>query len=33
VKHVNGIRKCGDINYPERTGTLANPNLTNPCAN
>jgi hypothetical protein len=30
VKHVNRIRECGDIDYPEGAGTLANPDLANP---
>jgi hypothetical protein len=29
VKHVNRIRECGDIDYPEGAGTLANPDLAN----
>jgi hypothetical protein len=32
MKYVNRIRKCSDIDYPERTGPLANTDLTRSCA-
>jgi hypothetical protein len=33
VEHVDHICECGDIDYPERTGTLANPDLADSSAN